>query len=123
MGEKALADRNILVVEDDYFLADQLREHLEDEGAKCVGPAPSVERALVLAGEPALEAAILDINLRGERAYGVADELSARGIPFIFVTGYDREELPPRFADAPICSKPFLWSRLIELLIAKLSPA
>lgn len=123
MTKQALTGRKILVVEDDYFLADELREQLEDQGATCIGPAPSVKRALTLVSEPKLEGAVLDVNLRGERVYSVADELEARGVPFIFVTGYDREELPPRFADAPICSKPFPWKKLVELLSARLPAA
>jgi len=53
-----------------------------------------------------LDGAVLDINLRGERAYPVADALSDRGVPFVFTTGYDTQVIPAPYARVPRCEKP-----------------
>lgn len=82
MVEATLAGRSVLVVEDDYYLADEHARALETAGAIVLGPAPSVAAALDLLGrEAALEAAVLDVNLGGEMVYAVADTLAVRGIP------------------------------------------
>src|SRR4051794_18564375 len=87
----ALRGRRLLVVEDEYLIAASLARELEGRGAEVVGPAGSVRDALALveAEGDRLDGAVLDINLRDERVYPVADALVARGVPFIFLTGYD----------------------------------
>lgn len=103
-----LKGRRLLLVEDDFLLAECLKEALEDQGAIVLGPAPSVDRALRLLDEVqhAIDAAILDVNLRGEVVFSVADTLVERGLPFIFVSGYDRELVPARFSNIRHCIKP-----------------
>jgi len=104
----ALGGRHILVVEDEYLLAADLAQTLEELGAVVVGPAATVERALALVeAEDRLDGAVLDLNLGGERAYPVADALVARGVPFVFVTGYDDGVVPAAHVQAPRCEKPF----------------
>ena len=84
-----LTDRRILVVEDEFLLMEDLCRDLQDAGAVVVGPAPSVAQALALIEtEPAIDAAILDVNLGGEMAFPVADALQRRDCPFVFTTGY-----------------------------------
>ncbi|WP_426233651.1 response regulator [Pararhizobium sp. DWP3-4] len=101
------AGKHILVVEDDYFIAQQLVDWLEQIGAVVVGPAPSVNRALTLAsGETIIDAAVLDINLNGDMAFPVADLLLSRGVPFVFATGYDDKDIPARYDSVPRLSKP-----------------
>ena len=103
----SLRGRRVLVAEDEYMLAEDLRAELERVGALVLGPVPSVAEALELvAAEPAPEVAILDINLGGEMAYPVADALRARGIPFIFATGYDPWSIPEAYQDVPRTEKP-----------------
>lgn len=99
--------RRVLVVEDEYVLAEDLREELEREGAEVLGPVPSVAGALaLLRGGPAPYVAILDINLQGEMAWPVADRLRELGVPFIFATGYEAEAIPRAYADVPRAEKP-----------------
>ncbi|WP_207103034.1 response regulator [Paracoccus shandongensis] len=100
--------RRVLVVEDEYIIAEDLREELEREGALVLGPVASVAAALdLLQGGPRPDTAILDINLRGERVFPVADRLRAMGVPFVFATGYDAEAIPRDYADVPRIEKPF----------------
>lgn len=102
-----LANCRILVVEDDYLIAEEVIRTLKEAGAEIIGPAPTVQTAMGLAASPDIDGAILDINLRGELAFAVADALHDRGVPFILTTGYDTAVLPERFACVPRCEKPF----------------
>ncbi len=119
-GAGPLAGRHILVVEDEYVLAHQLVRALTQEGAVIVGPAAAVAPALALIAapvRPAIDAAILDVNLAGERVYPVAEALLAAGIPFVFASGYDALETDPRFAAIPYLVKPLTMALLVRTLI------
>ena len=106
-----------LIVEDEYTIAADLACALEERGADVIGPAASIEDALELVGaQQQIDGAVLDINLRGERAYPVADALRARGVPFIFATGYDTWAIPAAYADVPRIEKPVSMRELARLL-------
>lgn len=103
----AVPGRRLLVIEDDYFWADEVRRALEEAGATVLGPVASIETAMALLQlEPELDAAILDLGLRGVQAYGVADWLLARRVPILIITGYEAEALPPAYAALPRLEKP-----------------
>ena len=119
MAENAEATGSwrVLVVEDEYYLADDLRRELESAGAVIVGPVGSVARALaVLDGDEAPHAAVLDVNLRDEPVWPVAEALEARGIGFVFATGYGEDILPARFKTATFFHKPVDPIALCEAL-------
>jgi CheY-like chemotaxis protein len=121
MAEKpfeALRGRRFLVVEDDYAIAKDIARWLEDAGAEVVGPAGTVEDALELVESEAfpLDGAALDINLHGETVYPVADALAARGVPFVFATGYDADVIPEAYAGVPRCEKPVDRAQLARAL-------
>lgn len=119
----SLAQRRILIAEDEYFIMQDLRSGLETLGAVVLGPVPSVADALALIeAEGGIDAAVLDVNLRGERAYPVADALSDRGIPFVFSTGYSDDMIDPRYKLAPICEKPVNMRRLERALADLIAP-
>ena len=107
----------VLVVEDEYYLADDLRRELERAGAAILGPVGTVRRALaVLDEDEAPDAAVLDINLRDETVWPVAEALEVRGIAFVFATGYGEDILPERFRSVPFFHKPVDSKALIETL-------
>lgn len=107
MADQSLRACRILVVEDEYLLADELAQELMDAGADVLGPVPTIEAALaVLDEEAAPDGAVLDVNLGGVPAFALADTLIERGVPLIFTTGYDPNTLPARFANVPKCGKP-----------------
>src|SRR3954452_25195679 len=112
----ALNGRNLLIVEDEYMIAADLARALEDRGANVIGPAASVEDALeLLDAEHQIDGAILDINLRGQRVYPVAEALRARGVPFVFASGYDSWVIPDAYASVPRLEKPVSTRALAPL--------
>ena len=118
MSEKTLQGSRILVVEDEYFLADDLSRTLAEAGAEVIGPAASIDDATALIADAArIDAAVLDVNLRGDMVYPIADALRARGVPFAFATGYDQWALPERFSDAPRVEKPFKGYKVAAVLL------
>jgi DNA-binding response OmpR family regulator len=95
-----------MVVEDEYFIASDLKRQLAGEGAEVVGPVATLEAGLRLADEP-LDAAVLDVNLEEDLSYPIAERLRARDVPFLLLTGYDAWSLPPEYRSAPRLAKPF----------------
>lgn len=102
-----LAGRRILVVEDEYFIAQDLVLLLREIGAEPVGPVPTLRQGLDLAaGTDALDGAILDVNLGGEMAWPLIDLLRGRGVRIVLATGYSDLVIPARYGDLPRCEKP-----------------
>lgn len=114
-----LAGRRVLLVEDEYFIADEMACSFEASGAEVVGPVGSVQSALDLIAEAErLDGAVLDVNLRGDKSYPVADSLLARGVPFVFATGYDAISIPARYAHVTRCEKPVDPEKIGKALFA-----
>lgn len=99
--------RRILVVEDEMLVAMLIEDILIDLGFAIVGPAMRLDTALELAAEADFDLAILDINLAGEKSFPVAERLTAKGIPFVFVSGYGRAGLEAPFLESRVVQKPF----------------
>lgn len=117
MAEQPLRGLRILVAEDEYLLAQDLAHWLAAAGATVLGPVTTVEDAIRLLGaERRIDGAVLDINLRGERAFEVADVLESLSIPFIFATGYEHASLPRRYAHVSRCDKPLTPETLTRTL-------
>ena len=118
MKERRLQSMTVMVVEDEYFIADELRRQLTDLGANVLGPVGGIDEALeTLAGATRLDAAVLDVNLNERMAYAIADALRARGVPLVFATGYDAASLPQQYGDIPICCKPVEPKLLCDLIL------
>jgi PAS domain S-box-containing protein len=105
-GLKINGRPRVLLVEDEALVAMMIQECLGDLGYQVVGPIATATEAAVRAQDGNFEAAVLDINLGDGAVYPIADLLTARGVPFVFVTGYDAESVEPRFRDTPILQKP-----------------
>jgi DNA-binding response OmpR family regulator len=103
----------ILVIEDELMVAMSLEMALEGAGYEVIGPFGRLEQALDVARNGQMDMALLDVNVRGEAIFPVADVLTARGIPYAFLTGYGREAIPARFDADQVLSKPFLADKLM----------
>ena len=107
-AEQHLRGRTVLIVEDEYYVADDLTQALERLGACVLGPIATKAEAMDrLETGDAIDLGVLDINLNGQTVYPVADELARRGIPFVFATGYDPSVIPDHYRDRPRWQKPF----------------
>ncbi len=110
----------VLVVEDMLMVAEMLAEALTIAGVEVVGPVGRVEAAVLMAQREALDGALLDVNLAGESSGPVAAALHARGIPFVFLTGYsDPAALPTAFREVPRLLKPFMEHELEAAMAAR----
>ena len=119
-----LAGRRVLVVEDNFVLAESMRFALEGLGCVLVGPAPNCERALALIEGEDPECAVLDIDLQGKSSAPIAERLVERGTPFVFLTGYeDASLLPEVFHSWTRLSKPVDPDELVRILADKLESA
>ena len=114
--------RRILVVEDEFLIRMLLEDMLADLGYELAGVAGRVEEAAALVNSLDFDLAILDVNLEGRDVYPVADLISERGLPFMFVTGYGGRGLPEAYRSRPTLQKPFQLDELKKTL-AQLLPA
>lgn len=119
----ALAGRRILAVEDESLVAMFLEDLLADLGCSVIGPVGRVEQALELLNDHEVDAAVLDINLAGERVFPVANRLVELGVPFIFATGYGEAGLPDVHHSRIVLQKPYSASDLRRALEACFSSA
>ena len=105
-ASRALQGLRILVVEDNFLIAEMLQAFLLDRGCIVVGPVGRVAAALT-AVDAELDGALLDMNLAGEYCFPIATRLEELDVPFVFVTGYDDERIiPVEFRSVPRLSKP-----------------
>jgi CheY-like chemotaxis protein len=102
-----LTGRRVLVIEDEYFLADDIVRALTALGAWIVGPYGDLEEAAeVVDRDIAIDAAVVDINLRDEMAFPLVRVLRSRKVPVVVTSGYDRSSIEPEFQDVRWWSKP-----------------
>jgi CheY-like chemotaxis protein len=106
----------ILVVEDEWLIAESLADDLGLEGYAVAGPAHSVAQAKDVLAGGGVDGAILDIDLRGEKSFPFAEALAAQGIPFVFMSGYANADLPAQLRGAPLVSKPVSRAQLASAL-------
>jgi signal transduction histidine kinase/CheY-like chemotaxis protein len=113
-----LAGKSLLVVEDEPLVMLEIVATLESAGAAAVESAGTTKDALAIIGSKSLDAALLDANLRGAPVDEIAAVLTARNVPFVFVTGYGPESLPKAFAKTALLSKPFGQEQLITAVVS-----
>jgi CheY-like chemotaxis protein len=117
----AFAGLSILIVEDETVVSFLVEDMLVELGCATVWHACTVTEALAALEANAPDAAVLDVNIAGQKVYPVAERLSATGIPFLFATGYDRAILPRQWAKRPLVQKPFQRAALAAGLRAALA--
>ncbi|TXL82129.1 response regulator [Vineibacter terrae] len=111
-----LEECRVLIVEDEILMAILHEDVLRDVGCRHLAVAASVDEAVdkVRAWQP--HAAILDLNLQGEKSFPVADALDAAGVPFVIVSGHNRSILPAHHAGRPFLDKPYPPQLLLAAL-------
>jgi CheY-like chemotaxis protein len=107
-----VSNRRALVVEDEVLVGMLIEEMLHELGYEVAGLSTHLDQAIALARTAAFDVALLDINLNGQQSFPVADAVRARGLPFLFATGYGSRIVPEPYRDAPILQKPFSLEEL-----------
>jgi CheY-like chemotaxis protein len=110
----------VLLVEDEALVAMMIQDTLAEFGFQVVGPLSTASEALAAARENHFDAAVLDINLGDGLVYTVAEILGVRGVPFVFVTGYDVDSIDPRFSGIPILQKPIERDMLQKVFMSSI---
>jgi len=103
----AIEGARIFVVEDESVITMLLQDMFDELHCEVVSLASRFQDALDKANTLSFEVAILDVNLNGQRTFPIAEALKARGVPFIFATGYGAAAVPENFRTAPVLQKPF----------------
>ena len=124
MGDEAMVEprttplsgTRVLIVEDEYYLADDLSRALAKAGAEVVGPVSTLDEAQAKVDEGAFDFAVIDMNLRGDFAFALAERLGEAGKPFVIATGYNQNSIPESLRDVPRVEKPFSSHQIVELL-------
>lgn len=113
----------VLVVEDETLVAMLLEDMLADHGCVVAGVAGRIAQALEMVADDALSigAAILDVNLAGQPSFPIAEALAAKGVPFVFATGYGAGGLPEEWRTRPTLQKPFGHDEVGRMLKAAIS--
>jgi CheY-like chemotaxis protein len=118
---KLLSGRRVLVIEDELIILMMIEDMLADLGCESVVTVATVEKALVAIDSQAIDLAMLDMNLNGDKSPAVAEALTARGIPFVYSTGNGGSNIRDGYHDRPVLKKPFRNEELVEILTRLLS--
>lgn len=106
----------VLVVEDEMMVSMLIEDYLADLGCEVAGPAATLQEALDMAESAGFDAAVLDLNLAGDRTFPVADKLSEKGVPYAFATGYGQGGLRAEDQNRPVLQKPFVYEDLQSVI-------
>ena len=120
MRAATLAGCRVLLVEDELLVAMLIEDTLADEDCVVVGPFASLSDAMQAAEAAVVDVAVLDVNLRGEKVYPVAEILAKRGIPFLLLSGYGTGAVPPNRPHWQAVGKPFIADELVTRLLAQI---
>lgn len=110
------SETTLMIIEDEFLVAAGLEMILQSAGYTVLEPISNVAEALEAVAERPADLALLDVNLAGHRVYPVADALSSRHVPFIFLTGCEGADLPSRFAGTPLLVKPLSPEKLLHAI-------
>lgn len=106
MNESPLTGIRVLIVEDQFLIADEMARSVTALGGEPLGPCPTVAaaRSHINASRP--DVALLDVNLKGEDVFALAADLARMEVPFAFATGYESWMIPPAYRERPRLEKP-----------------
>ncbi len=117
-----LSGCRVLIVEDEFFQADDLKRCLVSHGANVIGPVSTLESGFeTIAASDRIDFAVLDLNLGGHLSFEVAAQLRARDIPFVFATGYGSTQIPPGYRDVTRVEKPYAPEDLLPIIAESVS--
>ncbi|MFL6737272.1 MAG: response regulator [Sphingomonas sp.] len=116
--ELPLRGVRVLVVEDEYYIADDLRRELTASGARVVGPVSTIAKAQEALDRAEFDCVLLDLNLHGDSAVPIADRLLQQGKSFAIATGYGSSGVPERLKAMPRIEKPFDPPALLRIVAA-----
>jgi len=119
---RCLAGKHLLMVEDEFLVGMMAKSILERLGARVSGPYARLADGLAAARTGSFDGALLDFNLAGELAEPLADLLISRGVPFAFLTGYQRDSIDRRYANVPLLQKPVEADALEKVLVSLIDP-
>ncbi|MCL6729267.1 response regulator [Sphingomonas hankyongi] len=117
-----LAGCRILVIEDSPVVGPFTAELLAELGCEVVGPAPNMAAARELVENEEVDAAVLDVHIRGERVFPICEMLEAKGVPFLLTSGYADWQMPEKWRDRPRLQKPYTLDQ-VQAALAALLPA
>jgi len=112
--------RPVLIIEDEYFLADDCAHLVRKAGFDVVGPFRDIEDAKVHITSD-LAGALLDVNVDGSMVYQLIDELLERGVPIMLYTGYEKHVIPEKYSNIGIVIKPQECRDAVELLCRQMA--
>jgi CheY-like chemotaxis protein len=110
------APRRVLIVEDEVLVSILIEDALADLGIEVAGVAATLEEALAHAEAGNFDCAILDVHIQGKNVFPVAEALEARGVPFVFASGYGQRGVPEKYRGRPVLQKPFMTPELERAL-------
>lgn len=113
---KLLAGRRVLVVEDEMMVLMLMEDILSDLGCESITVAADVKQAIALINAQMFDAAMLDVNLNGDKSFPIADALATKNVPFVFATGYGLDALSSNYRDRPLLAKPYSRKDVEEIL-------
>lgn len=112
-SDEKLNKLRVLIVEDDYLIAENVAEVLREVGIYVVGPVGKFQEACQMVQDIPLDCAVLDINIVGGTAFPLIDVLIQSNVPVLLMTGYDQEELPVKYRSLPLIQKPLLQGDVV----------
>lgn len=112
-SDEKLNQLRVLIVEDDYLIAENVAEVLREVGIYVVGPVGKFQEACQIVQDTPLDCAVLDINIVGGTAFPLIDVLIQSNVPVLLMTGYDQEELPVKYRSLPLIQKPLLQGDVV----------
>jgi len=118
----ALHGKTILIVEDDFFQADDARAALEAAGGKVIGPFPDSMQGVAALQQDRPDCALLDINLGASSSFEVARVATELNVPFVFMTGYDAKNIAPEFRHIDRLQKPVTGKELVAAVVKACRP-